>query len=157
MTLKTTRMKKIELTTTLKLLRDAGACEHGYVKLRKHLGAKWPQDKRINLLVILKNNGVQDMLWCIRATAEPYADHWKFLCGMYADFAESVLPIFETWAPDDTRPRDAINYARTGLGSAGASRASRASRAAGAAGAAEAAWFAALCKAVRGEKDSPTG
>ena len=59
------------------------------------LGAKWPHEKPINLLRVLKSNGVQDMLWCIRATIEPYADFRLHLCGMYADFAESVLPMFE--------------------------------------------------------------
>ena len=106
--------KKIRLTTTLALLHQHGACESGYKKLRKHLGLKWLDDKPINLLVILKNNGVQDMLWCIRATRESYADHWKFLCNMYADFAESVLPIYQKYALDDDRPLKAIQAARSG-------------------------------------------
>ena len=112
--------EKIKLTTTLALLRQHSACESGYKKLRKHLGMKWPDDKPINLLAILKNNGVQDMLWCIRATVEPYTDHRKFLCNMYADFAESVLPIYETKYPNDERPRKAIEAARSGNAAAAA-------------------------------------
>ncbi len=133
--------EKIRLTTTLDLLRKNAACESGYKKLRKHLGLKWPDDKPINLLVILKNNGVQDMLWCIRATVEPYAEHWGFLCNMYADFAESVLPIYEKFDPIGKAPHEAIKAARLGgsgaAGAAWAARAARAARAAGAAGAAE--------------------
>ncbi len=105
--------KKIKLTTTLALLRKNGDCESGYKKLRKHLGLKWPDDKPINLLVILKNNDVQDMLWCIQATVESYVDHRKFLCNMYADFAESVLPIYQKYAPEDDRPLKAIESARS--------------------------------------------
>ena len=135
--------KKIRLTTTLALLREKSACESGYKKLRKHLGAKYPDNKPINLLVILKNNGVQDMLWCLRATVEPYADHWKFLCNMYADFAESVLPIYEKAYPDDDRPALAIKAARSGDSEAAARAAEAAGAAARAAGAAWAAWAAA--------------
>ena len=122
--------EKIKLTTTLALLREHNACESGYKKLRKCLGVKYPDDKPINLLVILKNNGVQDMLWCIRATVEPYSDHWKFMCNMYADFAESVLPIWNKYAPDDDSPLKAIQATRSG-------------GAADAADAAHAAWSAA--------------
>ena len=119
-------MKKIKLHTTLELLREKGACEFGYKKLLKNLGTKWSDDKPINLLRVLKSNGVQDMLWCIRATTEPYKNHWEFLCGMYADFAESVLPVYEKQFPNDPRPRNAIEYARTGKGAAGAAGAARA-------------------------------
>ena len=159
-------MKKIKLHTTLALLKQNYACESGYKKLRKSLGDKWPDDKPINLLHILKSNGTQDMLWCIRATVEPYADHWVFLCGMYADFAESVLPIFEARFPNDDRPRKAIEYARTNKGSAAwaaeaaawaAEAAAWAAWAAGAAAeaagaAAEAAWAAAEAAAKAAER-----
>src|SRR3990167_8231084 len=142
--------RKIRLTTTFALLRKHSACESGYRDLRKHLGMKWPDDKPINLLVILQSNGVQDMLWCIRATQAPYKDHWKFLCNMYADFAESVLPLFQTYDPNDNRPLKAIQEARSGNKiaaeeAAGAARAAEAAEAAGEAGAAwaaEAAWAA---------------
>ena len=105
--------KKIRLTTTLALLKQHGACESGYKILRKHVGIKWPDDKPINLLTVLKSNGVQDMIWCIRATEQPYADHWQLMCKMYADFAESVLPLFEKAVPGNSAPRLAIEAART--------------------------------------------
>src|SRR3990167_5044938 len=115
--------KKVRLTTTLALVREHHACDSGYKVLRKYLGPKWPDDKPINLLTILRSNGVQDMLWCLRSTREPYADHWKLMCGMYADFAESVLPIFESRFPGDNRPRKAIEHARIDGDQEGAARA----------------------------------
>ena len=138
-----TSTKKIRLTTTLSMLREQGACASGYKKLRKHLGVEYPDDKPINLLVILKNNGVQDMLWCIRATVEPYEDHRLHLCGMYADFAESVLPIYERKYPNDERPRNAIEAARSGNRDRAAAAAAAAAYAADAAAAYAAAAAAA--------------
>ena len=130
-------IKKVALHTTLKLLREKSACESGYKKLRESLGAKWPHEKPINLLRVLKSNGVQDMLWCIRATIEPYADFRLHLCGMYADFAESVLPMFEVKFPNDSRPRKAIEATREGAAGAAEAAAGAAEAAAGAAEAAE--------------------
>jgi len=142
------KIKKVKLTTTLALLRQHQACESGYRKIRKHLGAKYPDNKPINLLVILKNNGVQNMLWCIRATIEDYQEYRASLFGMYADFAASVLPIYEKYAPDDDRPRKAIKAARSGKNCADAADAAYAAAdaaayAAYAADAADAAYAAA--------------
>ena len=100
---------KVKLTTTLVKLKDKGVCIDGYRKLIKHLGADYPADKPINLLTILDSNGVQDMLWCLRATRE---DCVKIRCYMAADFAESVLHIFAKKYPNDDRPAKAIQAAR---------------------------------------------
>ena len=98
-------MKKFTLTTTLKLLRKHGACEDGYRTLLKSLGPKWPKDKPINLLHILKSNGVQDMMWCLRATVE---DSTIPRVAIAADMAISVLHIFAKARPNDTRVADCI-------------------------------------------------
>jgi hypothetical protein len=100
---------KTRLTTTLALLREHGACFDGYRKLKKSLGAKWSDTKPINLLVILKSNGVQDMLWCLRATKQ---NNDKVSRLMAADFAESVLHHFTAKYPNDDRPAKAIQSAR---------------------------------------------
>ncbi len=129
-------MKKILLTTTLAKLREHSPCEYGYRKLCKSLGAKWPADKPINLLRILKSSGVDDMTWCLRAT--------KQNCGrvvrlMAADFAESVLKYFTKEHPTDNRPALAIKAARDfAIGKIDA-----AARAAAGAAAWDAAWDAA--------------
>jgi hypothetical protein len=123
-----TRKTKFRLTTTLNLLRENGACEDGYRKLRKALGAKWPKDKPINLLrQVLKSNGVQDMAWCFRATREDSRIPRTLIA---ADFAESVLHIFTAQFPNDNRPALAIKVARDAAGDA----ALAAGAAAGAAG-----------------------
>jgi len=100
---------KTKLTTTLKLLRQHGACTDGYKKLRQSLGAAWPAGKPINLLHILKSNGVQDMMWCLRATEQDCLRERYLIC---ADMAESVLHLFTAQYPADARPALAIQAAR---------------------------------------------
>ena len=102
-------MNKVTLTTTLELLKQHRACESGYRKLKKSLGAAWPKDKPINLLQVLESNGVQDMLWCLRATEQDCLKQRYLIC---ADMAESVLHLFTAKYPNDNRPRLAIDAAR---------------------------------------------
>jgi hypothetical protein len=108
-------MKKIRLTTTLALLREHGACgqrsgcNRGYDKLLQSLGPNWTNDKPINLLHILKSNGVRDMLWCLCCTIQ---DNFRMRLLMSADFAQSVLKISTEYDPKDTRPAEAIRAAR---------------------------------------------
>ena len=98
------------LTTTLNLLRKAGACKDRYKHLVKALGGRnFAHDAPINLLTILAHNGVEDCLWALCATAE---DCDKVARFMAADFAEAVLPIFERERPGDDRPRKSIAAAR---------------------------------------------
>ena len=100
---------KYRLTTTLALLKEKGACTDGYRKLLKSLPAKWADDKPINLLRVLKSNGVQDMCWCFRATVE---DSTIPRVLIVADFAQSVLKYFTAKYPNDDRPAKAIQAAR---------------------------------------------
>ena len=95
--------------TTLQLLHDRQACAEGYRKLVKHLGRGWKKDKPIPLSAILESNGLDDALWCLRATVEPCE---RFARELAADFAEHVLPIFAAKYPNDTRPRCTIAAAR---------------------------------------------
>jgi hypothetical protein len=99
------------LTTTFNLLREKSACTSGYKTLAKHLGGVnvYGADKEINLLTILESNGFDDAAWSLRATVQD-ADSVKRLIA--ADFAESVLHIFESRRPGDDRPRKAIQAAR---------------------------------------------
>ncbi len=100
---------KIQLTTTFKQLRDRGACKGRCRHLAKALGGvgKYGRTKPINLLTILEHNGCDDFFW----TLGIIEDH-QVLRAMAADFAESVLPIFEGQYPDDRRPREAIEVVR---------------------------------------------
>ena len=139
-------MKKTKLTTTFQRLRDAGACQGGYRKLAKHLGGvdAYGMDKPINLLVILDSNGLDDTLWCLRATEQ---DATKIVRLFAADCAESVLHHYESLVPNDDRPRKAIQAARdhaNGLiDDAARAAAWDAARAAAWAAAWDAAWAAA--------------
>ena len=118
------------LTTTLNLLKQAGAYSSRYAHLVKALGGtKFDHDKPINLLTILEINGTEDCLWALCATVEN-CDVVAHL--MAADFAEAVVNVYEGKYPDDNRPRLAIEATRQfALGNIGA-----------------AAWAAAVAAAV---------
>jgi hypothetical protein len=59
--------------TTFNLLREHGACESGYRRLAKSLGGidTYGRDTPIPLTAVLDSNGLDDALWCLRATTEP--------------------------------------------------------------------------------------
>ncbi len=102
-------MTKTRLTTTLADLRKHNPCAEGWATLLKSLPTDTPQDKPVNLLHILKSNGVQDMMWALRA-ATP--DKPKLRVAMCADMAARVLKRFETKYPEDKRPRHCIEACR---------------------------------------------
>jgi len=100
----------MKLTTTLNRLRAAGACESRYAHLLRALGGtSFDHDAPINLLTILEHNGAEDCIWALSATAENCEQVARL---MAADFAEAVLPLYESQYPHDNRPRTAIEAAR---------------------------------------------
>ena len=101
----------MKFTTTLQRIRDNSPCEDGYKKLVTHLGGckSYGMDTPINLLTILDANGVEDTLWCLRATAE---DSRRTAAKLAIEFAAEALPIFEARYPGDMRVREAIQGAR---------------------------------------------
>ena len=126
------------LTTTLRLLRNAHACTPRYTFLREALGPKYGDNKPINLLAILKTNGLNDALWALQATAQN-CDMVARL--MAADFAAGVLPIWKKMYPKDDRPANAIKATRDfARGNITREELAAAVAAAGAAG--DAAWAA---------------
>jgi len=99
-----------KLTTTLNRLKQAGACANRYAFLVKALGGvEYDHDKPINLLEILETNGPADCLWALCATEENCE---KVAILMAAEFAETVLHLYERQYPTDNRPRSAIEAAR---------------------------------------------
>mgnify|MGYP001316261842 CR=1 FL=1 len=104
-------MKKIILVTSLYRLRKHNACSDRYDHLVSKLGPEWGDKDDINLLDILKHNGTADCLWALCATVK-HPDGDRVMRLMAADFAETVLPIFEKKYPNDDRPRKAIEAAR---------------------------------------------
>ena len=97
-------------TTSFRLLHDAGACKERYRFLAKALGGikAYGRDTPITLLQILDINGFDDALWALRACDDAETFSRLLAC----DYAEHVLPIFETQYPDDDRPRKAIAVSR---------------------------------------------
>ncbi len=82
------------ITTTFTKLKLAGACGQkpgsgeGYDKLAQHLGGvtKHGKNTPISLAVIARSNGLDDALWCLRATNEDYDTVVRpFLLGYLAD------------------------------------------------------------------------
>ena len=138
----------IILTTTLSLLRNAHACTPRYTFLRDALGPKYGDNKPINLLAILKTNGLDDALWALQATAQN-CDMVARL--MAADFAARVLPIWKKMYPKDDRPAMAIkaakDFARGKITREELDAAWAAARAAARAAAWDAAWDAAWAAA----------
>jgi hypothetical protein len=100
----------IRLTTTLNLLLAKEACAPRYRHLVRSLGGlAYGQDKPINLLYILKSNGVEDVLWALRATQQSCRVVARL---MACDFAEEVLPLYECIYPNDARLRNTIETGR---------------------------------------------
>jgi hypothetical protein len=130
----------MKLTTTLNRIRACSPCTDGWKTLLTHMGPNHDPDAPINLLTVLESNGVQDMLWCLRATEQ---DSKPVAVELAVLFAESVLPIFEAKFPDDDRPRKAIEAAQAYLRGEDAACAACAADAADAADAARAAYAAA--------------
>jgi hypothetical protein len=71
---------------------------------------------------ILKSNGINDAIWCLRAF---YAEHRQSVIDFACDCAEKVLFIWEEWADKNApkhkdSPRKAIEAARNGNSGAAA-------------------------------------
>lgn len=94
--------------TTLNRIRENNPCHDGWTKLLAYLGKTQADDAPLDLLTILKSNGVADCLWAFQCTD----DNESIYRHIAADFAESVLHIYETDYPNDNRPRLAIQAAR---------------------------------------------
>ena len=98
----------MKITTTLNRIKEKTPCEPGWDKLLTFLGKTKADDEELDLLTILESNGVKDCIWAFRCTD----DNDSIYRHMAADFAESVLHLFEEKHPKDTRPRLAIQAAR---------------------------------------------
>jgi len=126
------------ITTTLNAIRAHNPCKDGWEKLLAHLGKTAADDEPLLFSTIIEISGVNDACWCLRALSEEY---YHLIGKIAADFAKSVLHIYEEKYPGDKRPRKAIDNARADVAWAAAETAD-AYAAAGAVGAAAAAWAA---------------
>jgi hypothetical protein len=130
--------------TTFDLLRKHGACESGYRKLAKHLGGvnSYGRDTPIALAVVLDSNGLDDALWCLRATTEPCDRLARLLAVAFAREVQHLMTDPRSLAALDTAERYAHGRATDAELAAANAAAGNAARDAGAAAWA-AAWDAA--------------
>lgn len=89
------------MKTTLNEIKAHNPCTSGWSKLLKSLGKTKADDEPLDLMRILKSNGLDDAIWTLRCF--DYLDYCLFL----ADIAESVLDIYEKNS-DNPAPRNAI-------------------------------------------------
>ena len=86
----------MELTTTLDLLRKAGACKDRYKVLAKALGKGYGKDTPIPLLRILESNGLGDALWALRAVPpEQVAQCYKLSRILVTDYTKRAGRLME--------------------------------------------------------------
>ena len=130
-------------TTTLNKIRANHPCLNGWQKLLTHLGKKTANDDLLTFQTILESNGLDDALWCLRAS-----DATEFEMRRFARLA--ALDVAHLWdmpaivreyleTGDETKRAAALDAALDAAWAA----ALAARNAARAAEAAEAAWDAA--------------
>jgi hypothetical protein len=99
--------------TTLRILKDAGACTDGYKLLRAGLPPRHGMDEPIPLAHGLCSNPMEHVLWAISYVHPDCEVERDKLARLFAcECAERVLPIFERKFPNDSRPRQAIEVSR---------------------------------------------
>ena len=107
------------LHTTFALAKESRACAESYRKYARHVGGitKFGEDKPIPLSDILDVLGIDEALWALRCVIPTEAKERDRIARTFAcDCAESVLQIYETEYPGDSRCREAINTARRFIG-----------------------------------------
>jgi hypothetical protein len=98
----------MRIFTTLNRIKAATPCTSGWTKLLAFLNKTQADDEPLDLRTILESNGVEDCVWAFQCTD----DNESIYRHIAADFAESVLHIYEANYPNDNRPRLAIQAAR---------------------------------------------
>ena len=102
--------------TTLKKIKSFSPCKDGWETLLAYLNKTKCDDEPLLFSTILKSNGLNHALWCLR-TVHPEQNETimkfiNFCVERACDNAEKVLPMFEAKYPKDDRPRKAIETAR---------------------------------------------
>ena len=71
-------------TTTLNEIRKHHPCGDGWAKLLSHLGKTTPDDELLSLETVFESNGLNDALWCLRASDAPEEQirHFSRLCAL---------------------------------------------------------------------------
>ena len=151
------------ITTTLRKIRDAKPCQNSWRKLYKHLGGikAYGLDTPITFQQIIKNNGVDDALWCLRTVPECDSlwRHFAVDCAerikhlMKDERSFEVLKVARRYATGQATDQElavAVDAARDAARDA----AWYAARDAAADTAADAAWYAAEAAAAAAAEDA---
>ena len=106
-------MKNVTLNLIRNNYKNNNPCEESWIKLLKSLNKTKADDDPISFEYLLETLGVQDTLWVIDNCIEDKSVV-RLMC---ADFAESVLHIWENWAKDNApdhlnAPRRSIELCR---------------------------------------------
>lgn len=102
---------KTKLETTLKLLIKNNACQDVLRPLKASLKPNIKETDKINLLHILKSNGLNHFFWAWRATTKKEMQVKRYIL---ADIVESVEPLFAKKYPEDLSVKNVIKYLRKG-------------------------------------------
>ena len=101
---------KVFATVSLNSILAQDPCDEGLEAFEEKFGHLDP-DAPVPLLACLESNSVPAVIWALRAVQQ---DISTIIPLIAADFAESVLHLFEENFPNDDRPRKAIEAARGG-------------------------------------------
>ena len=100
------------LTTSFKLLREAGACKDRYGHLRRAMGSGFGDTKSIAITAVLELNGLDDALWALRTVPEEQASERDLLSRTFACRSVRETPLADgrrVWdLLDDERSRGAV-------------------------------------------------
>ena len=88
---------------TLNKIREHSPCQDGWKKLLTHLGKATADDEPVTLKIILESNGLDDALWCLRAS-----DATEFEMRRFSRFA--ALDVAHLW----DMPAIVRDYLKTG-------------------------------------------
>jgi hypothetical protein len=94
---------------TLNDIKSKSLRKDSYEKLLKSFNKTSADDTVVSIQHLLNSNGIDDTLWVIYHCIPNRVMDIRNMC---ADFAESVLYIFEEQYPNDKRPRQAIEIFR---------------------------------------------
>ena len=90
------------ITTTLNRIRDNHHCTEGWTKLLAGLGKTKADDEPVAYATILRINGLDDALWCMRAEPQ-HANLWRMFAVRCARKVKHLMT--------DQRSRDALDVA----------------------------------------------
>ncbi len=105
--------------TTLNDIRKHNPCSSGWRRLLKHLGKTEADGDELSFITILKSNGINDAIWCLRVLPDYDFDvmTFKLKCARRVEHldptgvAKSTLDVVERFIAGDASKDDLPAYA----------------------------------------------